>query len=46
MAQDQQTTNNVPKKFPNPARTSEFPSGLISDYIRLVDQLSMKTRKA
>jgi len=39
-------TNSIPKKLPSPMRTAEFPAGLISDYIRLVDQLTLKTRKA
>ena len=46
MPQDGQTMNAAPKKFPNPVRTSEFPAGLITNYIRLVDQLTLKTRKA
>ena len=46
MPQDGNTTINIPKKLPSPMRTSEFPAGLITDYIRLVDQLSLKTRKA
>ena len=46
MIRDGQTTNNVPMKLPTPSQTAEFPRGLISDYIRLVDQLSLKVRKA
>ncbi|HUS18388.1 MAG TPA: hypothetical protein VMZ25_01945 [Terriglobales bacterium] len=46
MPHDRQTTNSIPKNLPNPAGTSEFPAGLITDYIRLVDQLTLKTRKA
>ena len=46
MPQDGQNTNNIPKKLPPPSRTTEFPAGLISDYIRLVDQMSLKARKA
>lgn len=45
MAQHPQVPD-VPKKLPTPSRTAEFPAGLISDYIRLVDQLTLKTRKA
>lgn len=45
MAQDPQVPN-VPKKLPMPSRTAEFPAGLISDYIRLVDQIAPRTRKA
>ena len=48
MPQDGPTTNGIPKKLPSPMRTAEFPAGLISDYIKLVDQLTLtaKTRKA
>lgn len=46
MPQDGKTTSNIPQKLPNPMRTAEFPTGLITDYIRLVDQLTLKTRKA
>ncbi|HUR37111.1 MAG TPA: hypothetical protein VM009_04790 [Terriglobales bacterium] len=46
MPQDGQKLNNIPKKLPSPIRTSEFPAGLITDYIRLVDQLTLKTSKA
>lgn len=47
MAHDPQlNATNVPKKLPSPSRTAEFPAGLISDYIRLVDQIAPKTRKA
>jgi hypothetical protein len=46
MPQDGQTLNNSPKKLPTPLRTPEFPAGLITDYIRLVDQLTLKARKA
>lgn len=45
MAQNPQVPN-IPKKLPTPSQTAEFPAGLISDYIRLVDQLALKTRKA
>jgi hypothetical protein len=43
---DRQTMSSAPRKLPNPMRTAEFPAGLISDYIKLVDQLTLKTRKA
>jgi hypothetical protein len=46
MPQDGHTYNSTPKKLPSPLRTAEFPAGLISDYIKLVDQLTLKTRKA
>lgn len=46
MPQDGQNTNSTPRKLPMPSHTSEFPAGLITDYIRLVDQLSLKARKA
>ena len=44
--QDRQSMNNIPKRLPSPVRTAEFPAGLISDYIKLVDHLTLKTRKA
>lgn len=46
MPQDGQTHNAPPKKLPSPTRTAEFPRGLISDYIKLVDQLTVKAQKA
>ncbi len=45
MSYDRQATN-VSKKLPSPVRTSEFPRGLITDYIKLVDQLTSKAQKA
>jgi hypothetical protein len=45
MPQDGQAMNVTGKKLPTPSRTEESPRGLISDYIRLVDQLSLKARK-
>lgn len=46
MPQDGHVANSVPKKLPTPSQTAEFPRGLITDYIRLVDQLTLKARKA
>ena len=48
MPQDGPTNGSTPKKLPSPMRTAEFPAGLITDYIKLVDQLTLtaKTRKA
>jgi hypothetical protein len=44
MPQDQQASSTPPKKLPSPVRTAEFPRGLITDYIRLVDQLTLKNK--
>jgi hypothetical protein len=40
MAHENQTALNLQKKLPKPTHTAEFPSGLISDYIKLVDKLA------
>jgi hypothetical protein len=45
MSYDRQPVTNVTKKLPQPTRTSEFPRGLITDYIKLVDQLTIKAQK-
>jgi hypothetical protein len=44
MPQDTQLSTAAPKKLPSPVRTAEFPRGLITDYIRLVDQLTLKSK--
>ena len=46
MSYEKATPTNVIKKLPAPTRTAEFPRGLISDYIKLVDQLTVKAQKA
>ena len=48
MSFENATLPNVIKKLPTPTptRTAEFPRGLISDYIKLVDQLTLNPRKA
>lgn len=46
MSYEKASPANLSKKLPQPTRTSEFPRGLITDYIKLVDQLTTKAQKA